>query len=190
MPVATGQSNFQLYLNPKTFRLWPPKLVVVVTSLGDLQFLPLSAENVHKFATAIWLATCNNEQKKLPQAAANLCGVNLSVVSRNPESSSFEGHTAHVAATFRAGCKQIRVGVECLIMGVIMCHWYASKAWQTSKREREREGGRSCWGEVRHSRRKLGAWNQLSGTSQLAWNGQDSKKEIRKRHERGLISWR
>lgn len=136
MPVATGQSNSKLYVNPKTFRLWPPKLVVVVASLGDLQFLPLSAENVHKFATAIWLATCNNEQKKLPQAAANLCGVNLSVVSRNPESSSFVGHTAHVAATFRAGCKQILVGVECLIMGVIMCHWYASKAWQTGTRQR------------------------------------------------------
>lgn len=113
---ATDQSNFQLYLNPKTF--WTPD-----SNLLRKMFINSPQQFGQK-----------KKQQKLPQAAANLCS------SREVSSSSslFEGRNSPRSAAFRAGCQQFRVGVECLIMGVIMCHWYASGAWQT--REREREG--------------------------------------------------
>lgn len=138
---ATDQSNFQLYLNPKTFWTHDSNLLGKMFINSPQQFGQ------------------KKKQQKLPQAAANLCSSRE--VSSSSSSTLFEGRNSPRSAAFRAGCQQFRVGVECLIMGVIMCHWYASRAWQTRERERARSGRSCCKWDIR-------AGNQLSGTSQLA----------------------
>lgn len=143
---ATDQSNFQLYLNPKTF--WTRLQLVVAVE-----------PNVHKFATAIWPGYLQQDAEEEEAEVATSC-CQFMFVSRGLFSSLFEGRNSPRSAAFRAGCQQFRVGVECLIMGVIMCHWYTSRAWQTRERERERERNRGkIMLKVRHSRGKPVKWH-------------------------------
>lgn len=119
--------------------------VVVVANVVEVQFMPLSTGNFHKFATAISQATATRWTTRVCHSqlesttTTTTCHKTRQAVSEIYVSlSGKEVHSENLAGCLyiwgsdHGSCwlSAFWVGVEWLIISVIMCHWYACRSGQ------------------------------------------------------------